>query len=87
MSWHCGQDDERGRPLPELHGEPLVRALLDEIGEDERLGAALGIDLSGPVPEPRVTPGPVSLEVWLLRSEEIHRFLQAARRVERSRPW
>src|SRR5262245_61423948 len=40
----------RARPLPELEGEPLLRLLLAEIEEEERLGAALGVDLTPPAP-------------------------------------
>src|SRR2546428_459526 len=44
--------DRRGRPLPDVQGEPLVRERLAEIDEEERLSAAIGIDLAPPAPSP-----------------------------------
>ena len=57
--------------------------LLAQIDEEERLGAALGVDLTPPAPDPSHAP-PVyaPLDEWLRRSEEIHRFLQEAYRAE-----
>jgi hypothetical protein len=78
-------DDERGTPFPEVHGEELLRQLLAEIEEEERLGAALGVDLTPPGPDPSSPPlayGP--LDAWLRRAEEVHAFLEARHRAERS---
>jgi hypothetical protein len=74
----------RANALPEIHGEALVRLLLDEIDEEERLGTALGIDLTPPGPAPSHAP-PVypALDEWLRRSEEVHAFLEARYREER----
>jgi hypothetical protein len=75
---------ERAHPLPELHGNALVRALLAEIQEEEALGRSIGVDLTPPGPAPAHAPlvyGP--LDVWLRRSEEIHRFREEAWRAER----
>jgi hypothetical protein len=75
---------ERAHPLPELRGEALVRALLAEIDEEEALGRSIGVDLTPPGPDPAHAPpvyGP--LEVWLQRSEEIHRFCEDVWRSER----
>jgi hypothetical protein len=41
---------ERGNPLPEA-GADFVAALIAEIEEDERLSAALGVDLTPAAPE------------------------------------
>jgi hypothetical protein len=76
----------RGRPFPEIHGEELVRWFLAQIDEEERLGAALGVDLTPPGPDPSHAPlvyGP--LEEWLRRSEEVHAFLEARYRAEHAR--
>jgi hypothetical protein len=65
-------DDERGAPFPEVHGEALLRELLAEIEEEEQLGAALGVDLTPPGPDPSSPPlacGP--LDAWLRRAEEV----------------
>jgi hypothetical protein len=77
-------DDERGTPFPEVHGEELLRELLAEIEEEERLGAALGVDLTPPGPDPSCAPrvyGP--LDAWLRRADEIHAFLEECYRAER----
>jgi len=77
-------DASRGRPLPDLHGEELLRELLAQIEEEERLGAALGVDLTPPAPDPSHAPpvyGP--LDEWLRRSEEIHRFREEVYRALR----
>lgn len=85
-SWRMpSRERERGRPLPDIHGEELVRLLLAEIEEEEALSRVLGIDLTPPSPDPANAPpvyGP--LDVWLERSEEIHRFREQAFRAERS---
>ena len=75
----------RGRPLPEIHGDELVKQLLSEIEEEEALSRALGIDLTPPAPDAAHAPrvyGP--LHVWLERSEEIHTFREQAHRAERA---
>jgi hypothetical protein len=75
---------ERAQPLPELHGDALIRALLAEIEEDDVLGRSIGVDLTPAGPAPGHAPlvyGP--LDVWLQRSEEIHRFLEETWRAER----
>jgi hypothetical protein len=61
-------------------GEELVRALLDEIEEDERLSRLIGVDLSPPAPDE--SHGPVvrpPLAEWLRRAEEVHAFLASKR--------
>jgi hypothetical protein len=62
-------------------GEELVRALLEEIDEDERLSRLVGVDLSPPAPSrshaPVVRP---PLAEWLRRSEEVHAFLASRSR-------
>lgn len=77
-------DTQRGQPLLELHGEELVRWLLSQIDEEEQLGAALGVDLTPPAPDPSHAPavyGP--LDEWLRRSEDVHAFLEERHRAER----
>ncbi len=62
-------------------GEDLVRALLEEIDDDERLSALLGVDLSPPAPSPAHAPvGLPPLAEWLRRSEEVHAFLASRSR-------
>jgi hypothetical protein len=67
-----------------MHGDELVRWLLERLDEEEQLGAALGVDLTPPGPDPSHAPSiyPPPAE-WLRRSEEIHRFLEEAHRAER----
>lgn len=74
----------RSHPLPEIHGEELVRWLLAQIDEEEQLGAALGVDLTPPGPDPSHAP-PVyaPLDEWLRRSDEVHAFVEARHRAER----
>lgn len=75
---------ERARALPEVHGNALIRALLAEIEEDDALGRSIGVDLTPAAPDPAHAPvvyGP--LDIWLRRSEEIHRFCEEAWRAER----
>jgi hypothetical protein len=76
---------DRGRPFRDLHGMELVRDLIREIEEEEMLAQALGVDLkpAGPSREhaPRVY---APLDVWLRRSEEIHRFREERWRAERA---
>ena len=61
-----------------------MRELLAEIEEEERLSGLLGVDLAPPEPRPEHAP-PVygDLATWLRRSEEIHRYLEKTRRLER----
>jgi len=69
--------EPRARALPDLSGEAVVRELLEQIAEEEELSARLNLDLSPP--DPRMEYGPAfypPLDVWLRRSEEIHRFLE-----------
>jgi hypothetical protein len=75
--------ENRARPIPDAPGEQIMRELLEEIAEDERLSAALGVDLTPPAPVPMHAPrvyGP--LDAWLRRSLEVHRFLEESRRAE-----
>jgi hypothetical protein len=74
----------RSHPLPDVHGDELIRELLALVDEEEQLGAALGVDLTPPGPDPSHAPlvyGP--LDAWLRRSEEVHRFLEERYRAER----
>jgi hypothetical protein len=76
--------EPRARALPDASGDVVVRELLGQIAEEEELSARLNLDLSPP--DPRAEYGPAvypPLDVWLRRSEEIHRFLQS-RRAEHS---
>jgi len=76
----------RARPLPEVEGDELIRLLLAEIDEEERLSAALGVDLSPVGPDPSHAPmSYLPLPLWLRRSEEIHAFREQAWRAERQR--
>ena len=71
-------DEPRARPLPDLSGDAVVRELLEQIAEEEELSERLSLDLSPP--DPRTEYGPAvypPLDVWLRRSEEIHRFLES----------
>ena len=72
----------RGQAFPEIHGEELVQWFLAQIDE-ERLGVALGVDLTPPASDPSHAPavyGP--LDAWLRRAEEVHAFLAARYRDE-----
>jgi hypothetical protein len=77
--------EDRGQPFRDLQGAELVRDLLREIEEEEQLAHALGVDLTpaGPSREhaPRVY---APLDIWLRRSEEIHRFREQRWRAERA---
>ena len=77
---------DRGRPFRDLYGAELVRDLLREIEEEEKLAQALGVDLTPAGPSrghaPRIY---APLDVWLRRSEEIHRFLEERWRAERTK--
>jgi hypothetical protein len=58
-------------------GESVVRELLSAIEEERQLSLLVGVDLSPPAPRPEhATQHYGSLEAWLQRSEEIHRFLE-----------
>jgi hypothetical protein len=62
-------------------GEELVRALLDEIDEDERLSGLIGVDLSPPAASRSHAPvGLPPLAEWLRRSEEVHALLASRAR-------
>lgn len=77
-------DSPRGSPFPDVHGDELVRLLLAEIEEEERLAAEVGVDLAPGAPDPSHAPLVYApLDEWLRRSEEIHQFLEQARRAER----
>jgi hypothetical protein len=65
--------------------DPVIARLIEEGEEDSRLSALLGFDLSGPT-SARSSTIHLPLAEWLRRSEEVHRFLSAARRAERVRP-
>jgi hypothetical protein len=68
----------------EPSGEAVVRALLAEIEEDERLSALIGVDLNPPDPRPEHAPKVYGdLQSWLRRSEEVHRFLEQQRARQR----
>jgi hypothetical protein len=67
---------ERGNPLPEA-GADFVAALIAEIEEDERLSAALGVDLTPAAPDPSHAPRSyLRPEKWIERSEEVHSMLE-----------
>jgi Uma2 family endonuclease len=58
-------------------GESVVRELLAAIEAERQLSLRVGVDLSPPAPRPEhATRHYGSLEAWLKRSEEIHRFLE-----------
>lgn len=63
--------------------DPTILSLLAEIDEETELSSLVGVDLSPPGPSASHAP-PVylPLDEWLRRSEEVHRFLSAARRTE-----
>src|SRR5262245_51012763 len=74
---------DRGEPLPDVHGDALVEELFQQINEEEAISEAIGVDLAPPAPLPEHAPSArLSLEAWWLRSEEVHRFLEEARRRE-----
>lgn len=76
----------RANPIPETQAEALIRELLTDREDEAALSAALGVDLTPPGLGPGLAAaryGP--LDVWLLRSEEVHRWLEARHREERRR--
>jgi hypothetical protein len=82
MSLLRAEPRARARALPDLSGDDVVRELLQQIADEEELSSQLGLDLA--TPDPRPEHGPTvypPLDVWLRRSEEVHRFLQAQRRT------
>lgn len=71
--------EQRGAPLPEIHGDLLVQNALREIEEEEALSYAIGVDLTPAAPDPAHAPLIYApLDVWLRRSEEIHRFREGS---------
>jgi hypothetical protein len=75
---------QRGRPLPELSGDVLVRELLEEIELDEHLGRSIGVDLTPAGPDPSHAPAVYPpLSVWLERADEVRALREAAWRAER----
>jgi hypothetical protein len=78
--------DRRGKPLPDVQGDELVHALLAEIDEEERLGAAIGVDLAPADARPEhASAACPPLAAWLRRAEEVHAYLERQRRAERAR--
>ena len=74
----------RGRPLPDLSGEVLVRELLEEIELDELLGRSIGVDLTPAGPDPSHAPAVYPpLSVWLERADEVRALQEAVWRAER----
>jgi hypothetical protein len=64
----------------DLQGEALVREILEQMEEDERLSRLVGVDLSPPGPDPSHAPRVIpNLADWLRRSEEVHAFLASKR--------
>jgi hypothetical protein len=78
---------DRGQPFPDLAGEALVRALLAEIEEEERISRALGVDLTPAGPDPSHAPVIYPpLPVWLERADEVRALEERAWRIERTQP-
>ena len=78
--------EKRGAPLAEIEGDELIQELLQDVEDEERLSAALGVDLCPAAPDPRHAPVVYApLVVWLRRSEEIHGFREQTRRAEHRR--
>ncbi|AUX37696.1 MULTISPECIES: hypothetical protein [Sorangium] len=64
--------------------DPTILSLLAEIDDEAELSSLLGVDLSPAGPSASHAPSTYPpLDEWLRRSEEVHRFLRAAKRAER----
>jgi hypothetical protein len=77
---------ERGRPLPEIHGDHLISALLREIEEEEQLSRELGVDLTPAGPDPRHAPRTyLSLPEWIRRADEVRELRERDWSLRRAR--